>query len=266
MPADPVSLNALTLAGAALVAALGSMINAIAGGGTLLTFPSLVALGVPPLSANATNAVSMSIGTLGSAWGYRNRMAGMGRWALLFTIPSALGAALGALLLLWTPPDRFDAIVPWLVLGATALFAAQGPLLRLIRGKPGIQPAGPETDDRVPAHSVAALLSQFAVGIYGGYFGAGMGIMMLTVLGFLGFRDIHQMNGVKNVAGSCINFVASCLFLASGIVDWPVAVVMAVGATAGGYLASQLAQRVSQLAVRRAILAIGVFSGLWLLR
>ncbi|MGE3840717.1 MAG: sulfite exporter TauE/SafE family protein [Vicinamibacterales bacterium] len=264
MPADSVSLNLVTLAGAAIAAAAGSMINAIAGGGTLLTFPSLIALGITPLSANATNAVSMSIGTLGSAWGYRNRMAGLGRWAVLFTIPSALGAALGALLLLWTPPDRFDAIVPWLVLGATALFAAQGPLLRLFR-RPGTE-AAPGHTDIVPAHSTAALISQFAVGIYGGYFGAAMGIMMLTVLGFLGFRDIHQMNGVKTVASTCINFVASCLFLASGIVDWPVALVMAIGGTLGGYLASRLAQRVSQVAVRRAILAIGVISGLWLFR
>lgn len=265
MPADTVSLDLVTLAGAAVAAAVGSMINAIAGGGTLLTFPSLVALGVTPLSANATNAVSMSIGTLGSAWGYRNRMEGLGRWAVLFTIPSALGAALGALLLLWTPPDRFDAIVPWLVLGATALFAAQGPLLRLIKGHQATE-ASSGTADVVPAHSALALLSQFVVGIYGGYFGAAMGIMMLTVLGFLGFRDIHQMNGVKTIASTCINFVASCLFLVSGIVDWPVALVMAVGGTLGGYLASRLAQRVSQLAVRRAILAIGVFSGLWLLR
>jgi hypothetical protein len=112
---------------------------------------------------------------------------------------------------------------------------------------------------------VAALACQFLVGIYGGYFGAGIGIMMLAVLGFLGFTDIHQMNGLKNWGGTCINFVAAVMFAFSGIVDWAVALAMAVGAIAGGYVASRLAQRVPPLLVRRAIVGIGVAAGLWLL-
>jgi uncharacterized membrane protein YfcA len=106
---------------------------------------------------------------------------------------------------------------------------------------------------------------QFGVGIYGGYFGAGIGILMLAVLGFMGFTNIHQMNGLKNWGGLCINFVAACLFAASGIVDWAVALAMAGGAIAGGYIASRAAQRVSQRVVRRLVVAIGAASGLWLL-
>jgi uncharacterized membrane protein YfcA len=118
----------------------------------------------------------------------------------------------------------------------------------------------------LPAHSSLALLTQFFVSVYGGYFGAGIGILMLAVLGFMGFKDIHQMNGLKNWGALCLNFVAGCLFVLSGIVNWPVAIAMAAGATVGGYAASRLAQRVPQQVVRYAILAIGAGSGFWLLR
>jgi uncharacterized membrane protein YfcA len=117
----------------------------------------------------------------------------------------------------------------------------------------------------VPPHSGLALAGQYCIAVYGGYFGAGIGILMLAVLGFLGFTDIHRMNGLKNWGGLCINFVAACLFVASGVVDWTVAVAMALGATLGGYLASRLAQRVPQRLVRHAILVIGLATGLWLL-
>ncbi len=264
------------LGGVVIAAALGSMVNSIAGGGTLLTFPSLVALGVPQLVANATSTVALWPGALGSMFGYRSRMRGTGRWAATFAIPSLVGGGTGATLLLRTPPDRFEAIVPWLVLGATALFASQGPITRWMKrreappvdgGVAAVGAPAPGTAQAavIPSHSALALVAQFLVGVYGGYFGAGIGILMLAVLGFMGFSDIHQMNGLKNWGGTCINFVAAALFVASGIVDWPVALAMAAGATAGGYLASRLAQRVPQHLVRRTILAIGLTSGLWLL-
>jgi hypothetical protein len=262
------------LGGVVIAAALGSMVNSIAGGGTLLTFPSLVALGVPQLVANATSTVALWPGALGSMYGYRHRMRGATRWAAVFAIPSLLGGATGALLLLRTSTDRFEAIVPWLVLGATALLASQGPIARWMKrqstpsarraagGRAGTDDAQPAF---IPSHSALALVAQFLVGVYGGYFGAGIGILMLAVLGFMGFSDIHQMNGLKNWGGLCINFMAAVLFVVSGIVDWPVALAMAAGATVGGYLASRLAQRVPQHLVRRTILGIGLTSGLWLL-
>jgi uncharacterized membrane protein YfcA len=266
-----VSVDSLTLAGSlrlagVVVAAMGgAMINSIAGGGTLLTFPSLVALGVPPLVANATSTVALWPGILASMLGYRDRLRGTRQWAAVFALPSIAGGATGALLLLRTPSDRFDAIVPWLVLGATALFAVQGPIMKGVRernARTGRENASnPEV---VPSHSVGALLGQFGIAVYGGYFGAGIGILMLAVLGFLGFTDIHRMNGLKNWGGLCINFVAACLFVVSGIVDWPVAIAMAIGAALGGYMASRLAQKVPQQLVRRAILLIGAGTGLWL--
>jgi uncharacterized membrane protein YfcA len=261
------------LAGVVLAAAAGGMVNAIAGGGTLLTFPSLVALGVPPLTANATSTVALWPGVLSSMIGYRDRIRGTRAWATRFAIPSVLGGAVGGALLLRTPADRFDAIVPWLVFGATAVFALQRPLTRAIASRTssaggltgessGADPAAAVT---VPSHSTAALIAQFFVSIYGGYFGAGIGILMLAVLGFMGFTDIHKMNGLKNWGALCLNFVAGCLFVVSGIVNWPVAIAMAIGAAVGGYAASRLAQRVPQQFVRYAILVIGVVSGLWLL-
>ena len=194
--------------------------------------------------------------------GYRNELAGARRWAALFAVPSLMGGTIGALLLLRTPSDAFDRIVPWLVLGATALFLAQRPILRLVRG------ARPHLgDDLLTASppSVALLAGQLLVGIYGGYFGAGIGILMLAALGLMGFSNIHRMNGLKNWGGFCMNLVAALTFAVSGIVQWPVALAMALGAVAGGYLGARAALSVPQEVVRSAVALVGVLSGVWLL-
>lgn len=259
-PPAPASTGQLLIgAGAALVA---GMVNAIAGGGTLLTFPALVAAGLSPLTANATSTVALLPGALSSMLGYRDELAGVRRWAILFALPSLLGGALGALLLLRTSNEAFDHIVPWLVLGATALFLAQRPLLRVIRGARQ-HPGDDALTSRRP--SAALLAGQFVVGVYGGYFGAGIGILMLAALGLMGFVNIHRMNGLKNWGGFCMNLVAAATFAASGIVRWPVALGMAVGSVIGGYVGARAALRVSQEAVRGAVAAVGLLSGLWLL-
>jgi len=254
--------NAQLLVGAG-AALLAGMVNAIAGGGTLLTFPALVAAGLSPLTANATSTVALLPGALSSMLGYRGELAGVRRWAILFALPSLLGGALGALLLLRTSSAAFDRIVPWLVLGATTLFLAQRPLLRLIRGSR--QQA--RDDDALSARrpSAALLAGQFVVGVYGGYFGAGIGILMLAALGLMGFVNIHRMNGLKNWGGFCMNLVAAVTFASSGIVRWPVALGMAIGSVVGGYVGARAALRVSQEAVRGAVAAVGLLSGLWLL-
>ena len=237
--------------------------NAIAGGGTLLTFPALVAAGLSPLAANATSTVALVPGALTSMWGYRGELTGARRWAVALTIPSLLGGLLGAWLLLHTPGATFNDVVPWLVLGATALFVVQRPLLAWVRrhhtttlDDAGVTARGP---------SPMLLAWQFLIGIYGGYFGAGVGILMLAALGFMGFTNLHRMNGLKNWGGFCMNAVASLSFAISGIVDWPVAVSMAIGAMAGGYLGSRGAQRVPQHFVRAAVAVVGTLSGIWLL-
>jgi uncharacterized membrane protein YfcA len=257
------SLSVLALAGVFLASVLGGGVNAIAGGGTLLTFPALVGLGVPALTANATSTVALWPGALSSMWGYRGELGGARAWVARLTLPSVLGGALGAWLLLRTPPDRFARIVPFLVLGATLLFLAQGSLMRRLRER-GAGAAAPVDGDPQVAPWLF-ILAQFAIGVYGGYFGAGIGILMLAGLGLMGFTNIHRMNGLKNWGAVCMNVVAAGIFALSGIVNWPVALAMAVGGLLGGYAGSRVAQRVGQQRVRHAIVVIGLASFLFLL-
>jgi len=255
-------MDALRLALVVLAAAAGSAVNAVAGGGTLLTFPAIVGLGLEPRIANATSTVALWPGALSSMWGYRGELKGTRRWLLHFTMPSLLGGAVGAWLLLFTSSDVFARIVPFLVMGATALFLAQAPLMRWVRG----HAPPPAEESGAPAMPLPAFYAaQFGVGVYGGYFGAGIGILMLAVLGLMGQTNIHRMNGLKNWGGLCMNFVAAAAFAVSGIVNWPVALAMAVGGLAGGYAGSRLAQRVGQQPVRRAVVVVGVASAIWLL-
>lgn len=243
---------------------IGAMMNSIAGAGTLLTFPALVALGVPPINANATSTVALWPGALGSMMGYREELVGARRWALGFAVPSLVGGALGAFLLLKTPPDRFSAIVPWLVLGATALFMIRGPVVRFTASR-NAQPDS-RTDVELTRHwpPYSIILWQFLVSVYGGYFGAGVGILMLAALGLMGLRNIHRMNGLKNWGGLCMNAVAAVMFAFSSLVHWKVAMAMAAGAVTGGYIGSRTAQRVPQELVRGAVVVIGLVSGVLL--
>ena len=271
-------MDTLRLLLVVLAAAVGGAINSIAGGGTLVTFPALVGLGIPAIIANATSTVALWPGAVGSMYGYRNELAGVREWAIRFAIPSLLGGLVGALLLLRTPDDRFDAIVPWLVLGPTLLFVIQRPLMAAIRrrNRPEVrgQRSGetPTQQDSLTAHSdpatrppsAALLLFQFAVAVYGGYFGAGIGILMLAALGFMGFTNIHRMNGLKNWGGLCINVTAAATFAILGLVNWPVAIAMAIGATAGGYAGSRLAQRIPQESVRMLVVLVGFAASVWL--
>ena len=254
------SLPGLLLVFAAAVAA--GAVNSIAGGGTLLTFPALVWLGLPPISANATSTVALWPGSFGSMWAYRGQLTGARGWLLWFTVPSVAGGIAGAQLLLHPSADRFDAIVPFLVLAATVLFLLQRPisrrLARRVTEEHAINPA-------LPSPSAWILAAQLGVAVYGGYFGAGIGILMLATLGAIGISDIHRMNGIKNWGAMCINATAAITFAFSGIVTWPVAATMAVGGLAGGYGGARLALRVGQKWVRRAVVAIGFLAFVWLL-
>jgi uncharacterized protein len=244
-----------------LSAVVGGAVNSIAGGGTLITFPAIVWLGVPPISANATSTVALWPGSFGSMWAYRDELRGARRWLTWFTVPSIAGGIVGAQLLLQTSPDRFDAIVPFLVLAATLLFLLQ-PIVsrRLVRRAPDEQ----DPPDALPRPSWWFISAQFAVAVYGGYFGAGIGILMLATLGAMGLTNIHRMNGLKNWGAMCINAIAAITFVLSGIVTWPVAAAMAAGGLVGGYGGARLALRVGQAWVRRAVVAIGFLAFLWL--
>jgi uncharacterized membrane protein YfcA len=268
MAPAPVHLDPLRLVLVLVAAVIGGAVNSIAGGGTLLTFPALVGLGIPAVVANATSTVALWPGTVASVWGYHELLAGMRSWVVRFAIPSVLGGLLGAVLLIRTPPDRFDAIVPWLVLGATLLFMVQKPVTERLGGRTADGPDGRTISDHEADRAVrpdaAVLAYQFGVAVYGGYFGAGIGILMLAALGFMGFRNIHRMNGLKNWGGLCANALAATTFAFSGLVSWPVAAAMALGAAAGGYGGSRIAQRVPQARIRQAIVVIGLASSLWL--
>jgi uncharacterized membrane protein YfcA len=247
----------------AFAAFLAGIVNSVAGGGTLLTFPALIAAGLSPLVANATSTVALLPASLSSMHGYREELEGARRWAVALAVPSLIGGGLGALLLLHTSNATFNHIIPWLVLGATTLFLLQRQLMRWIRGKEAVTASDEELGRRSPAP--ALLAAQFLVGVYGGYFGAGIGILMLATLGFMGFTNIHRMNGLKNWGAFCMNLVAAVTFAFSGIVHWPVAVSMAIGSIAGGYAGARAAQRLPQAMVRGVVAAVGVGSGVWLL-
>jgi uncharacterized membrane protein YfcA len=257
------SIPAAQLLVGAGAAFLAGIVNSIAGGGTLLTFPALIAAGLSPIVANATSTVALLPAALSSMVAYRGELTGATRWASLFAVPSLVGGAIGAALLLHTSNAAFNHIVPWLVFGATALFLTQRPLLRLVRGSASVRTDDDALMARMP--SLALLTGQLLVGIYGGYFGAGIGILMLASLGLMGFTNIHRMNGLKNWGGFCMNLVAALTFAVSGIVRWPVALGMAVGSIAGGYVGARAALRVPQEMVRGAVAVVGVLSGIWLL-
>ena len=254
--------SALQLTVIAFISAVSGAVNSIAGGGTLLTFPALLALGVPAIPANATSTVALWPGSFASMIGYRRELVGIERWAARLAMPSLAGGLVGAALLLVTPEARFRALVPWLVFGATILFALQGPVMRWLRSRTEVTAIDVAPRSLNPTFGMLA--SQFAVGIYGGYFGAGAGILMLAVFGLMGLTNIHQMNGLKNINGICFNGVAAIAFAVMGLVNWPIALVMAIGSSAGGYTMSGLAQRVPQRWVRHAVTLIGFASAIWL--
>jgi uncharacterized membrane protein YfcA len=183
-------------------------------------------------------------------FGYRRELAGSRTWIVVFTLPSIAGGMAGAHLLLRTPPETFDAIVPVLILLATLLIAIQEPISRRLQAP---HPAGASR-----RWWIWAVVFQFFVAVYGGYFGAGMGILMLAALGLLGLNDIHQMNGMKNFFAVCINGIAALYFAISGAVLWTDGLIMALGAIAGGYGGAGLARRLGRKFVRRAVIAIGV--------
>ena len=258
MPLVQPTVTQLTVIAA--VSAISGMVNSIAGGGTLLTFPALLGLGVSPIAANATSTVALWPGSLASLMGYRRQLVGAERWAVKLAVPSLLGGCTGAILLMLTTEEQFRTIVPWLVFGATLLFAFQARMMRWLREHVLNVPHG----ERPIEPTRGMLLMQFFVAIYGGYFGAGAGIVMLAAFGLMGMTNIHQMNGLKNFNGICFNGIAAITFALKGFVNWPIALVMALGSSVGGYAMSGLAQRVPQSWVRGAVSLIGLGSAVWL--
>ena len=232
----------------ALSGFLAGMVNAIAGGGTFLTFGALTLVGIPPISANATSSITQFPGYVTSTLAYWHDIKKMWRSAALLGVMSALGSGLGALILLALSNPSFRAMVPWLLLAATALFAA-GPWLK---------PKGHAMAEQDEKASPLALVLQFLTSIYGGFFGAGMGVMMLATLGLTQSGDYHRLNALKNMFAAVIAAVAIVVFVGGGVVAWPEAVVMIPAVALGGYAGVWTARRVPQAAVRTVVVVIGL--------
>lgn len=254
----------LDLAALCLAAIAGGAVNAVAGGGTLITFPALLAAGVPALHANITNTVALVPGYAGGAAAQRGDLAGQRRVVTVAAVPAAVGGLVGALLLMLTGEALFRALVPWLILTATVLLACEPRMKAFAARRLGSSLAGGDALDAEggPAARGADLapvgLVVFTGAVYGGYFGAGLGIILLALLSLVLREPLARVNALKQVLSLLANVAAAALFAASGSVVWSAAAVMAVGALFGGWLGGRFAGRVPAPVLRRVVVALGI--------
>jgi uncharacterized membrane protein YfcA len=229
--------------------ALGGALNSVAGGGSFIAFPALLFSGVPPIPANATNTIALWTAAAASGGAYRRRLDVARRVLAPLLTASLIGGLVGASLLLRTPAQTFMRVLPWLTLGATLLFAFGR---KLAGGRGSIV-----EHEATAAALTRATVFQFAVGVYGGYFGGGMGIVMLAMLATLGMADIHAMNALKSVMGFVINGVAVLTFIVARAVYWKHGLIMIAGGILGGYLGAHYAQKVPQIWIRAFVVVVG---------
>jgi len=228
--------------------ALGGALNSVAGGGSFIAFPALLFTGVPPIPANATNTIALWTAMAASGGAYRNRLDVPRRVMIPLLAASLVGGLAGAFLLLKTPAQTFMRVLPWLTLGATLLFAFG----KKLAGRKSVIEHEAST-----AALAGTTLFQLCVAVYGGYFGGGMGIVMLAMLATLGMTDIHAMNALKSVLGFVINGVAVVTFIVAGAVYWKHGIVMIVGGIFGGYLGAHYALKMPQTWVRVFVVLVG---------
>jgi uncharacterized protein len=246
-----VILNVVVLFGAAF---LGGAMNAVAGGGSFFSFPALLLAGIDPKVANATNAVALWPGSAASVGAYRRELQAQRAAVRLLAAVSMVGGLAGALLLLITPSDVFEVILPYLMLGATLLFMWSPRINRWARR--GSLSTSPED------HKPRSVIIQGIISIYGGFFGGGIGIMMLAALGVMGMDNIHEMNALKTLLATLINGIAVVTFAVAGflgepVVVWPEAILMALGAIAGGYGGAAVARQLNPKLVRGFVIVVG---------
>ncbi len=237
-----------------IAAGIAGALNALAGGGSFISFPALLFIRIPPVPANATNTVALWPGLAASTVAYLKRLNAPSRVLVPLLITSVIGGWVGALLLLKTPQHTFMRLVPWLLLGGTLLFAF-GNSLRSLAGKSAV------VDDLREISWLAILLSSIAellVAVYGGYFGAGIGFMALAMLAMMGMRDIHAMGAIRTLLAAAINAAAVVTFIVAGAVLWPVCAVMIAGSLAGGWFGAHYAQKADPGKVRAFVIGVGV--------
>lgn len=253
-------------------AALGGAINSVAGGGTLVTFPALVWVldaiagsGSAAILANGTNCVALAPGAFSGSWAYRRELKSLGRTACWLAAPSLLGGTIGAILVVLGSETLFRSMIPWLIGAATLLFMLQPRLTPPGRSPVKVPTTTPATATAAPSRrpSLTVLLIQLAIGIYGGYFGAGIGILMLSSLSLLNLGSIHQVNGLKTILAGLINGVSVVVFVANDKVHWPLALPMIASAMLGGWLGAAWARKLDRLYVRRIVITVGVVLTIW---
>lgn len=232
-----------------IAAVIGGTLNAVAGGGSFFTFPALLLAGVPSVAANATSTVALWPGAVASVGAYRREIAGAPN-LLVLSGASLVGGAAGALVLLHTPPALFSRMVPYLLLGATLLFAFGGTLTRLAARRRAAATVAPR-------RPLGLAVAQFMIATYGGFFGGGIGILMLSAMRVAGHQDIHVMNGIKTLQSTVINGIAVVIFILAGKIFWPEALLMIAGAIVGGYACASGARRVPQPVIRGLVIAVG---------
>jgi uncharacterized membrane protein YfcA len=247
----------LSLLWLCLTALVAGAVNAVAGGGTLLTFPALIGALTPlrgaalaAVIANATSTAALVPGSMASAWGYRHKIQEARRWLLLLVAPSLVGGTVGSLLVTRLPARYFATLVPWLILLAATLLLVDSLM-------PRKTPHGSERNTHSLGAIAALTVFQFLVSVYGGYFGAGIGILMLSSLALMGIGDINRMNAVKTVLTACINGTSVIVFMVDNKIEWSYALPMAAFAILGGYLGARLALRIHPRRVRWIVIAIG---------
>jgi uncharacterized membrane protein YfcA len=243
----------ITLLTALILLATGlwaGAVNSVAGGGTFFSFPILLLLGMPPLAANTTNKFALWFASFAGVTGFwREIKAQKSRVWFYFTC-GFIGSLLGSLLLLATPAEKFEAMVPWLMLAATLLFAFGKKLVGWVRRHK-------QADEAPRDKSLLAATGQTLIGIYGGFFAAGMGMLMMALYELVGIKSVHEMNGLKTFVGIAINGISALTFMAFGMVVWPVALCLLTGALVGGYFGAVLSKRMPEIWLRRAIIFYG---------
>jgi uncharacterized protein len=253
MPISPPSLTYLNSLGLFTTAFVAGGLNAVAGGGSFITFPMLIFTGVSPIAANATNNTALWVASLASAGAYRRDLDIDRRTMLILSITSLVGGLLGSIALLYTAPDIFKNLIPYLLLFATCVFIFGEAFKKWLQ-------SFSQTSSPKPPPLVYLVIAQLFISIYGGFFGAGIGILMLATLTFFNLKNIHAMNALKTFLGACINGIAIVPFLFAGIIAWHQAILMAVGGCLGSYIIASFARKVSPQIIRRfvSIVAIGM--------
>ena len=231
--------------------------NSVAGGGSFFSFPAMLAAGVPPVVANASNSVALWPGSLAAAWGYRAELVRMRPHLLGLSVAALVGGMAGGLLLLAAGDAQFAQFIPWLLAFATGLFAASPQIAGWLKSRRTRQaPATAAANPPGRSNSVAGWLAQCLVSVYGGFFGAGMGILMMASLSIAGHEDLHEVNALKNLLSSVVYSITVATFITAGAISWPHTLIMVVAASAGGYLGVRLARRLQGPWLRRIVIAV----------